>query len=57
MNAPLDTSFGLGEWVFFLLANAIIIWICAPRLFTDMRRWIRRGGVATEKFEEGKGGS
>lgn len=48
--------FGAGEWFFFLLANAILIYICAPRLLGDVRRWITRGGVETEKFKAGKGG-
>lgn len=49
-------SWGAGEWFFFLLANAIVIRICAPRLFGDIRRWISRGKVETERFEAGKGG-
>ena len=28
-----------GEWFFFLLANAIIIFICVPPLLKDIRRW------------------
>lgn len=29
-------------WATFALANAIIIWICAPRLVRDIRGWIGR---------------
>jgi hypothetical protein len=29
-----------GEWGFFLLANAIIVYFCAPGLLVDVRRWI-----------------
>lgn len=52
--APIQ--FGLGEWGFFLLANAIIIYICAPRLVVDVTRWLRHGRVETERFQAGKGG-
>lgn len=48
--------FGPGEWVFFLLANAIIIGICAPKLLGDVRRWVRDGGVRGKRYEAGSGG-
>lgn len=30
---------GLPEIAAFILANAIIIFFCAPRLFVDLKRW------------------
>lgn len=32
-------GWALGEWIFFLLANAIVIAICLPPLLRDIRRW------------------
>ena len=31
---------GWPEMGWFLLANAIIVWICAPRLLRDIRGWL-----------------
>ena len=50
-QAPI--TFAAGEWFFFLLANAIITWICAPRLLGDVRRWI--AGGREKAFEAGQG--
>jgi hypothetical protein len=36
-QAPL--SIGLPELAMFLLANVILVWICAPKLVRDIRRW------------------
>jgi len=43
---PPPLVLGWPELGVFLLANAIIVWICAPRLLVDIRRWIapRREG-------------
>ena len=37
--APPPLILGAGEFGMFLLANAIIVWICAPKLLGDIRRW------------------
>lgn len=39
---PPPLVIGWPEIGIFLLANAIIIWICAPRLWRDIVTW-RRG--------------
>jgi hypothetical protein len=31
-----------GEWGFFVLANVIIFYFCAPRVLLDVRRWLGR---------------
>lgn len=36
---PAPVVFGPIEIGVFLLANAIIIWICLPPLLRDIRRW------------------
>lgn len=33
---------GGGEWFFFLLANAIIFYFCAPRVLQEFGGWLRR---------------
>jgi hypothetical protein len=38
---PAPLVFGWPEIGTFLLANAIIIYICAPKLLRDIRRWRR----------------
>ncbi len=38
MPAP-PLTIGVEELGLFLLANVIIVWICAPKLLTDIRRW------------------
>jgi hypothetical protein len=40
IQSPLDV--GPAEIGIFLLANAIIFYICFPKLWKDMKRW-RRG--------------
>lgn len=37
---PAPLVIGWPEIGWFLLANAIIVWICAPRLLRDIRGWI-----------------
>ncbi len=39
MTAP-PMVIGPSEIGAFILANAIIIFFCAPRLFLDMKRWM-----------------
>lgn len=46
-------SWTWGDWAFFILANAIVIAICAPKLARDIRLW-SRGQRAV--FREGRGG-
>lgn len=41
--SPPPLVFGPVEIGVFVLANAIIVWICAPKLLQDIRRW-RKGG-------------
>lgn len=41
MVAPAPLTIGWMEIGTFLLANVIIIWICAPRLIGDIRRWTK----------------
>lgn len=30
------------EWGFFILANVIIFYFCAPKMMIDVRKWLRR---------------
>ena len=30
----------VGEWVFFVAANLIIIYFCAPKVLVDVRKWL-----------------
>jgi hypothetical protein len=43
-----------GDWGFFLLANAIVIAICAPKLVREVRLWMK-GQRAI--FRGGRGGA
>lgn len=36
-----------GEWFFFLLANVIIFYFCAPGVLKDVRRWLKLPGRST----------
>jgi hypothetical protein len=36
-------AFGPLDWAIFLLANAIILLICWPKLRDDIVRWRKRG--------------
>ncbi len=33
-----------GEWFFFLLANAIVFYFCAPKVMVDVRKWLAPKG-------------
>lgn len=42
MTPPPPLVLGWPELATFALANAIIIWICAPRLVRDVRGWLAK---------------
>ncbi|MFZ5479203.1 MAG: hypothetical protein ACOZNI_20735 [Myxococcota bacterium] len=35
-------AFGAPEWAMFMLANVLIFYFCAGRLWVDVKRWVKR---------------